>query len=159
MKLLISLAIALAGTAKPPRCEIYPTVAASDAWIARVQPLPPRQQLTALRQRLTCDARVRGPQPAAAICVSCLTAEGQRAYREAQEKRRLAEAADTRPVGITLFYLLDGQPIAANDTAQWQPRITRQFVRNISFVASKQAEIMGGSRAQNGMVFITTKKQ
>ena len=157
MRLAIILTIALL-TAKPaPRCGVYTTVAASDAWISRTKQLPLKQQVTALRQRLACDTRVRGRPLASAVCVSCLTAEGRRAYQERQEKRRLAEAADPRPPGVVLFYLLDGRPVALADTMQWQPFVTRQLVREITFLESDKAVVIGGTRAQDGMVSITTK--
>ncbi len=159
MRLAISLTIALLSIKPAPHCEVYPTVAASDAWLTRVKQLPLRQQVAALRQRLACDAQVRAHPLAAAICVSCLTAEGRRAYQEAQEKRQLAEAADPRPAGVVLFYLLDGHPVAPEATEQWQPLVTRQLVREISFLESANAVTIGGSRAQDGMVVITTKKQ
>lgn len=158
MRSIISLTIALLSVKPVPRCEVYTTVAASDAWISRMKQLPQRKQLTALRQRLACDARVRGRPLFTSVCVSCLTAEGRRAYQEAQEKRHLAEAADPRLPGIVLFYLIDGRPVAPTDTVQWQPLITRQRVQEIAFLASRQAEVIGGTRAQDGMVIITTKK-
>ncbi len=159
MRLAISLAIVLLSAKPAPRCEVYTTVAASDAWISRTKQLPLKQQVATLRQRLACDARVRGRSLAASVCVSCLTAEGRRAYQAAQEKRRLAEEADPRPPGIVLFYLIDGRPVAPADTAQWQPLITRQQVREIILLESEKAVIIGGTRAQDGMVSITTKKQ
>ena len=159
MRLVISLAIVLLSTKPIPHCEVYTTVAASDAWISRVKQLPLKQQVAALRQRLACDARVRGRPLPSYICVSCLTAEGRRAYQEAQGKRRLAEVVDPRPPGVVLFYLIDGRPVAPADMAQWQPFVTRQLVREITFLESDKAVIIGGTRAQDGMVSITTKKQ
>jgi hypothetical protein len=141
-----------------PPCQPYPTVAASDAWLTATRQLPLKQQIAALRQRLTCDARVRGRTYATSVCVSCLTAEGQRAHQAALEKQRQAEAADSRPPGIVLFYLIDGKIVAPTDTAQWQPLVTRQRVQEISFLESTKAESIGGTRAQDGMVIITTKK-
>jgi len=158
MRLIISLAIALLSATPAPQCEVYTTIAASDAWVSRTKQLPLKQQVGALRQRLACDARVRGRPLAGSICVSCLTAEGRRAYQAAQERSRLAEAADPRPPGIVLFYLIDGQPVAPADTAQWQPLVTRQLVREITFLESDKAVVLGGSRAQDGMVVISTKK-
>ncbi|RZK13604.1 MAG: hypothetical protein EOO56_26730 [Hymenobacter sp.] len=158
MKIFTSLAIALLSAKPVPRCEVYPTVAASDAWISRVKQLPQRKQLAALHQRLACDAHVRGRTYTIPVCVSCLTAEGRRAHQAAQEKQRLAEAADPRPPGIILFYLIDGRIVAPADTAQWQPLMSWQRVREIAFLESRQAEIIGGTRAQDGMVIITTKK-
>lgn len=154
MKLLL-LAYGLLG----PPCKVYPTVAASDAWVLATQQLPLKQQVAAVRQRLACDARTRGPVQAAALCVSCLTAEGQRAFRAAQEKQRQAEANDPRPLGIVLLYLIDGQVVAPADTAQWQPLVTRRQVQKIDLLVSKNATVMGGSRAQNGMVYITTQRR
>ncbi|RZK19406.1 MAG: hypothetical protein EOO56_14200 [Hymenobacter sp.] len=141
-----------------PPCSGYPTVADSDAWLTATRQLPLRQQLAAVRQRLACDARVRSHSPAAAICVSCLTAEGRRAHEAAQEKQRQAEAADPRPLGVVLFYIIDGQIVAPADTAHWQPLLTRQRVREITFWESQKALVMGGTRAQAGMVVISTKK-
>jgi hypothetical protein len=158
MKFLISLSIALLSVKPAPRCAVYATVAASDAWMSRVKQLSQRQQLVALRQRLACDAQVRGRAVAATVCVSCLTAEGRRAYQEAQQKRRLAEATDTRPAGVALFYLIDGRPVNPSDTAQWQPFVTQKLVRTITFLASAEAVVLGGPRAQDGMVAIATKK-
>jgi hypothetical protein len=108
---------------------------------------------------LACDARVRGPVPAAALCVSCLTAEGQRAFRAAQEKQRQTEAADPRPLGVVLFYLIDGQIVAPTDSVQWQPLVTRQQVQKIELLIGKNAAVIGGARAQNGMVVITTQRR
>jgi len=142
-----------------PPCHVYTTVAASDAWIVATQQLPLKQQVAAVRQRLTCDARVRGPVPAVAVCVSCLTAEGQRAFRAAQEKQRQAEAADPRPQGIVLFYLIDGRVVGPTDTAQWRPLVTRQQVQKIDWLTSEKAISSAGARAQGGMVSITTKQQ
>jgi hypothetical protein len=142
-----------------PPCHVYTTVAASDAWIAATQQLPLKQQVAAVRQRLTCDARVRGPVPAAAVCVSCLTAEGQRAFRAAQEKQRQAEAADPRPQGIVLFYMLDGRVLVPTDTAQWRSVVTRRRVQKINWLTSEKAVAVAGARAQGGMVVITTKQQ
>ena len=158
MRLAIILAIALLSAKLVPHCEVYTTVAASDAWLSRVKQLPLKQQVAAVRQRLACDARVRGRPLAGSVCVSCLTAEGRRAYQEAQEKRRLAEAADPRPPGVVLFYLIDGRLIAPVDTAQWQPLVTRHLVREITFLESEKAVVLGGSQAQDGMVSITTNK-
>ncbi len=154
MKLLL-LAYSLLG----PPCKVYSTVAASDAWIAATQRLPQRKQVAAVRQRLACDARVRGPVQAAALCVSCLTAEGQRAFRAAQEKQRQAEATDPRPLGVVLFYLIDGQVIAPSDTAQWQPLVAKRRVKEVALLASENAVATGGARAQNGMVIITTQRR
>jgi len=112
-----------------------------------------------VRQRLACDARVRGPVQAAALCVSCLTAEGQRAFRAAQEKQRQAEATDPRPLGVVLFYLIDGQVIAPSDTAQWQPLVAKRRVKEVALLASENAVATGGARAQNGMVIITTQRR
>ena len=122
------------------------------------QQLPLKKQVAAVRQRLACDARVRGRVPAAAVCVSCLTAEGQRAFRAALEKQRQAEAADPRPLGIVLFYLIDGKVVAPADTAQWRPLVTRQQVQKIAWLTSEKAAGIGGARAQDGMVIITTKQ-
>jgi hypothetical protein len=154
MKLLL-LGYALLG----PPCQVYPTVAASDAWMAATQQLPLKKQVAAVRQRLACDARVRGRVPAAAICVSCLTAEGQLAFRAAQEKLRQREAADPRPVGIVLFYLIDGRVVAPANAAQWLPLITRQQVQKIDWLPSEKAVSISGARAQDGLVIITTKQQ
>jgi hypothetical protein len=159
MKFLLSLTIALLSAKPAPHCEVYATVAASDAWMSHVKQLSQLQQLVALRQRLACDAQVRGRIAAAAVCVSCLTAEGRRAYQEAQQKRHLAEAADARPPGITLFYLIDGRPVDPADKAQWQPLVTRKLVQTITFIESEEAIVLGGPRAQDGMVAIATKKQ
>ena len=141
-----------------PPCQIYPTAAASDAWLVATQQLPFKKQVAAVRQRLACDAQVRSQVPAAALCVSCLTAEGQRAFRAALEKQRQAEATDPRPLGVVLFYIIDGRVIAPIDTAQWRPLVTRQRVRTIEMLVSEKARVIGGSRAQGGMVVITTKK-
>jgi hypothetical protein len=154
MKLLL-LAYSLLG----PPCKVYTTVAASDAWIVATQQLSLKKQAAAVRQRLACDARVRSPRQAAALCVTCLTAEGQRAFRAAQEKQRQAEAADPRPLGVVLLYLIDGQVVAPADTAQWQPLLTRRQVQKIDLLVSKNAAVVGGARAQNGMVFITTRRR
>jgi len=151
-------ALLLLCTLLGPPCQVYPTVAASDAWLTATRQLPLKRQVAALRQRLACDARVRGRVFTTSVCTSCLTAEGRRAYQAAQEKQRHAEAADPRPPGITLLYLLDGRIVAAVDTAQWQPVITRQRVREISFLESAKATAIGGTRAQDGLVIITTKK-
>lgn len=153
MKALLLLSILLA-----PPCQVYPTVAASDAWLTATRQLPLKQQVAAVRQRLACDARVRGRVYAAPVCVSCLTAEGRRAHQAAQEKQRQAEAADPRPLGIVLFYLIDGRIVAPTDTAQWQPLVTQRRVREITFWESDKAAAVGGTRAQDGMVVITTKK-
>jgi hypothetical protein len=153
MKLFL-LAYSLLG----PPCKVYPTVAASDAWIVATKQLPLKKQAAAVRQRLACDARVRGPVPAVALCITCLTAEGQRAFRAAQEKQRQAEAADPRPLGIVLLYMIDGQLVAPTDTARWQPLVTRRRIQEISLLDSEKAVAIGGSRAQNGMVFITTRQ-
>jgi hypothetical protein len=152
---LLFLCYALLG----PPCKVYSTVAASDAWLTATQQLPLRKQVAAVRQRLTCDAQVRGQVPAAAVCVSCLTAEGQRAFRAAQEKQRQAEAADPRPLGVVLFYLIDGNVVAPADEAQWRPLVTRQQVQKIDWLTSEKAMGIGGVRAQGGMVVITTKKR
>ncbi len=120
--------------------------------------LPLKKQVAALRQRLACDARVRGRAFSSSVCASCLTAEGRRAYQAAQEKQRQAEAADPRPLGVVLYYLIDGRIVAPADTAQWQPFVTRQRVQEISFLESNKAAVIGGTRAQDGMVIITTKK-
>ncbi len=141
-----------------PPCQTYPTVAASDDWLTATRQLPLRKQIVALRQRLACDARVRGRTYGAQVCVSCLTAEGRRAHQAAQEKQRQAEAADPRPPGVVLFYLIDGKIVEPADTAQWQPLVTRQRVREVSFLESAKAESLSGTRAQDGMVIITTKK-
>jgi len=153
MKLLL-LAYSLLG----PPCKVYTTVAASDAWIVATQQLPLKKRAVAVRQRLTCDARVRGPVPAAALCVSCLTAEGQRAFRAAQEKQRQAEANDPRPSGVVLLYMIDGQVVMPADTALWQPLVARRQLKEISLLISEKAVAIGGARAQNGMVFITTQQ-
>jgi hypothetical protein len=152
MHLLLSLIILLA-----PPCQVYPTVAASDEWLAATRQLPLKRQVAAVRQRLTCDARVRGRVFTTSGCTSCLTAEGRRAHQAAQEKQRQAEAADPRPVGVTLFYLIDGRIVAPADTAHWQLLVTRQRVREISFLESNKAIAIGGTRAQDGMVIINTK--
>lgn len=141
-----------------PPCQTYPTVAASDAWLTATRQLPLKKQVAALRQRLACDAHVRGRAFSSYVCASCLTAEGRRAYQAAQEKQRQAEAADPRPPGVVLYYLIDGRIVAPTDTAQWQPFVTRQQVREISFLESAKAVLIGGTRAQDGMVIITTKK-
>ncbi|HET9503522.1 MAG TPA: hypothetical protein VFO93_08270 [Hymenobacter sp.] len=117
-----------------------------------------KKQVAALRQRLACDARVRGRAFSSSVCASCLTAEGRRVYQAAQEKQRQAEAADPRPLGVVLYYLIDGRIVAPADTAQWQPFVTRQRVQEISFLESNKAAVIGGTRAQDGMVIITTKK-
>ncbi|RZK28825.1 MAG: hypothetical protein EOO63_10390, partial [Hymenobacter sp.] len=88
MKLLL-LAYGLLG----PPCKVYTTAAASDAWVTATQQLPLKKQVAAVRQRLACDARVRGRGYTSSVCTSCLTAEGRRAYQAAQEKQRQAEAA------------------------------------------------------------------
>ena len=154
MKLLL-LAYGLLG----PPCKVYTTAAASDAWVTATQQLPLKKQVAAVRQRLACDARVRGPVPAAALCVSCLTAEGQKAFRAAQQKQRQAEALDPLPLGVVLFYLIDGQVVAPADTARWQPLVTRRQVQKIDCLESKNAVVVGGTRAQNGMVVITTRRR
>jgi hypothetical protein len=149
---LLLLAYALLG----PPCKVYSTTAASDAWIVATQQLPLRKQVAAVQQRLACDAHVRGRVPAAAVCVSCLTTEGQRAFRATQEKQRQAEATDPRPLGIVLFYLIDGRVVASTDTAQWRSLVTRQQVQRITLLTSDKAAASGGARAQDGMVIITT---
>ena len=154
MKLLL-LAYSLLG----PPYKVYTTIAASDAWIVATQQLSLKKRVAAVRQRLACDARVRGPVPAAALCVSCLTVEGQRAFRAAQEKQRQTEAADPRPLGVVLFYLIDGQIVAPTDSVQWQPLVTRQQVQKIELLIGKNAAVIGGARAQNGMVVITTQRR
>jgi hypothetical protein len=137
---------------------VYSTVAASDDWSTATRQLPLKKQVAALRQRLACDARVRGRAFSSYVCTSCLTAEGRRAYQAAQEKQRQIDAADPRPLGIVLYYLIDGKVVAPADTAQWQPVITRQRVREIAFLESEKAIVIGGTRAQDGMVIVTTKK-
>jgi hypothetical protein len=137
---------------------VYSTVAASDAWSTATRQLPLKKQVAALRQRLACDARVRGRAFSSYVCTSCLTGEGRRAYQAAQEKQRQIDAADPRPLGVVLYYLIDGKVIAPADTAQWQPVITRQRVREIAFLESEKAVVIGGTRAQDGMVIVTTKK-
>lgn len=151
-------ALLFIGSLVAPPCQTYPTVAASDAWLTATRQLPLKKQLAALRQRLACDARVRGRAFGSYVCASCLTAEGRRAYQAAQEKQRQAEAADPRPLGVVLYYLIDGRIVAPADTAQWQPVVTRQRVREVSFLESTKAVIIGGTRAQDGMVIVTTKK-
>jgi hypothetical protein len=141
-----------------PPCQVYATVEASDAWLVATRQLSLKRQVAAVRQRLACDARVRGRGYTSSVCTSCLTAEGRRAYQAAQEKQRQAEAADPRPLGIVLYYLIDGRIVAPTDTAQWQPAVTRQRVREISFLESSKAIVIGGTRAQDGMVVITTKQ-
>jgi hypothetical protein len=57
-----------------------------------------------------------------------------------------------------LYYLIDGRIVAPADTAQWQPLVIRQRVQEIAFLESTKAAAIGGTRAQDGMVIITTKK-
>jgi hypothetical protein len=151
-------ALLLACSLLAPPCQVYSTVAASDAWLTATRQLPLKKQVAALRQRLACDARVRGRVFSSYVCASCLTAEGRRAHQATQEKQRQAEAADPRPPGVVLYYLIDGRIVAPADTAQWQPFVTRQRVQEISFLESTKAAVIGGTRAQDGMVIITTKK-
>ena len=141
-----------------PPCQPYPTVAASDAWLTATRQLSLKRQVAALRQRLACDALVRGRTYATSVCVSCLTAEGQRAHQATLEKQRQAEAADSRPPGIVLFYLIDGKIVAPTDTAQWQPLLAQRQIKEVSLLVSEKAVAVGGARAQNGMVFITTRQ-
>ena len=152
----MSLLLLLFTLLNPP-CQVYATVAASDAWVASVRQLPLKQQLAAVRRRLACDAGVRGPAPESAVCVSCLTAEGQRAYQVAESQRKMAEAADTRPRGVVLFYLVDGRPLDPSTTADWPKRLTKRNVRQINLLESQPAAALAGRRARYGLVQITTQ--
>ncbi|RZK19287.1 MAG: hypothetical protein EOO56_14460 [Hymenobacter sp.] len=140
-----------------PPCQVYSTVAASDAWVASVRQMPLEQQLAAVRQRLACDAGVRGPAPESAVCVSCLTAEGQRAHQIAENQRKIAEIADTRPRGVVLFYLVDGRPLDPSANADWPKQLAKRNVRQISLLESQPAAALAGRRARYGLVQIITQ--
>ena len=147
------------GAARGPShsaCTVYSTVAASDAWLAKVSQLPLRQQVAALRRRIGCDVGVHGQVFEAGVCVSCLSTEGKQAYQAAQEKRRLAAAADARPRGITLAYIVDGQWLTTEGIAAIQQAITNKNIKQLSFIESGAAVAIGGTRAQNGLVVLTT---
>ena len=139
-------------------CQVYTTTEASDTWMATTRRLPLGQQLAAVRQRLACDAGVRGHTFETSVCLSCVSAEGRRAYQATQEKQRLAEAADTRPRGITLYYVLDGRPLAAAELANLQQVLSKKVVKELTLLDASSAAAIGGTRAADGMVVITTKK-
>jgi hypothetical protein len=139
-------------------CEVFTSVASSDAWVAKVRSLPLKQQVVALRQRMACDTKVRGYVFSPSVCLTCVSAEGQRAYRAQQEQRRLAEAADPRPRGVVLYCMVDDQVFRAGSTTDFQRLVTKNSVKQISLLESVAAVAICGSQASEGAVLITTKK-
>ncbi len=162
MKLLASIFLLftsyLASAQASPACEVFTSVASSDAWLAKVRGLPLKQQVAALRQRMACDTNVRGYVLATSVCYTCLSADGQRAYSAQQAQRRQAEAADPRPRGVVLFCMVDDQVFRAGSTVDFQRLVTKSSVKQISLLESAAAVAICGSQASEGAVLITTKK-
>ena len=164
MKLLVIVSVFLlftsylASAQVSSACEVFTSVANSDAWLAKVRSLPLKQQVAALHQRMACDTQVRGYVPATSVCHTCLSADGQRAYSAQQEQRRQAEAIDPRPRGVVLFCMVDDQVFWAGSAADFQRLVTKSSVKQISLLESAAAVAICGTQASEGAVLITTRK-
>jgi hypothetical protein len=162
MKLLASVFLLfapyLASAQSSPACEVFTSVANSNAWVAKVRGLPLKQQVAALCQRMACDAKVRGYVLTPSVCITCLSAEGKQAYLAQQEQRRQAEVADPRPRGVVLFCMVDDHVFRAGSTTDFQRLVTKSSVKQITLLESTAAVAMCGTQASEGAVLITTKK-
>jgi hypothetical protein len=162
MKLLASVLLLfttyLASAQASPACETFTSVASSDAWLAKVRSLPIKQQVTALRQRMACDTQVRGYVFTPSVCITCLSAEGKRAYLAQQQQRRQAEASDSRPRGVVLFCMVDDQVFRTGSATDFQRLVTNKTVKQITLLESAAAVAICGTQASEGAVLITTKK-
>ena len=157
LSLLFLLASSSVAAQTSPVCEVYPTVASSDAWQATVSHLPLKQQVAAVRQRVSCNPQVRGQKHETGVCFMGVSEAGRRAYEANQEKRRLAEAADPRPHSIVLFCTVDGQYIPADSVAQFERLATQKLVKKTVFYPSTETAIgIYGAQALEGMLVITT---
>lgn len=146
--------VALAQTT--PACQPFTTDASSNAWLTEVsrQPLP--QQVAAVRERAICDANVRDPSRDPKLCFTSVSAENQRIYARREAERRLA---DTRPVGATLLYIVDGRTLLADLVAHLRQLVTVGSVKAISFLHETAETAIYGTRGASGVVVITTKKR
>jgi hypothetical protein len=162
MKLLASVFLLftsyLASAQASPACEVFTSVANSDAWLANVRSLPLKQQIAALRQRMACDTKVRGYVFTPSVCLTCLSAEGKRAYQAQQEQRQQAEAADPRPRGVVLYGMVDDQVFRTGSATDFQRLVTHKSVKQITLLESAAAVAICGTQASEGAVLITTKK-
>jgi hypothetical protein len=162
MKLLASVFLLfiayLASAQSHPPCDVFTSVASSDAWVAKVRSLPLKQQVTALRQRMACDTQVRGYVFTPSVCITCLSAEGKRAYLAHQEQRQQAELADPRPRGVVLFCMVDDQVFRAGSATDFQRLVTKSSVKQMTLLESTAAVAICGTQASEGAVLITTKK-
>jgi TonB-dependent SusC/RagA subfamily outer membrane receptor len=132
----------------------YLSTARSDAWIDSVRRLPLPQQLAAVHQRMLGDTVYRGFQPA-----GCRVLIGTASGRPAPAAVRLTNlAADTRPIGVTLLYIVDDYPSAANTTAgvaEFWRRVAARSIRQVTLLQGAAAAAIYGSRGANGVVFLS----
>ncbi|WP_223650726.1 hypothetical protein [Hymenobacter psoromatis] len=129
----------IAAQAAPP-CALY-TAASSDTWITALKHRPLQQQVLLVRQRFTCDARTRGMRPI-----------GDRIT-----PTHLHWDTDPRPEGVTLLYVVDGQVIAHDSTAQFLHLVTVQSVKTLDLVSGRTATALYGYQGVNGIAVVTTK--
>jgi hypothetical protein len=139
-------------------CEVFTSVANSDAWLAKVKGMPLPQQVVALRQRMACDTKVRGYVLPPSVCVTCLSAEGKQAYLAQQQQRQQAEVADPRPRGVVLFCMVDDQVFRTGSVTDFRRLVTKKSVKQITLLESNAAVAICGTQASEGAVLITTKK-
>ena len=130
-----------------PTCQPLPTVASSNAWLAETSRQPLAQQVAAVRQRATYDANVHDPSRDPKLCLVSVSEEVRR-------------QADTRPVGVTLLYIVDGRPLQTDSVARTvRQLVTVSLVKTIQFLSGTSATAIYGTRGTNGTVFITTKQR
>ncbi|MGI4872757.1 MAG: hypothetical protein ACRYFX_16480 [Janthinobacterium lividum] len=137
---IICFTVSLIAAQSVPPCTLY-TAASSDAWVAAIKPRHLEKKVVAVRERFACDAKTRGMRPI-----------GDRIT-----PTHMHWDKDPRPDGITLLYVVDGQVIEHDSTAQFLKLVTAQSVKTLDLVSGRTATALYGSQGVNGIAVVTTK--
>lgn len=136
------------GQAVPVASAVAPAISAA-AWVAQVQPLPPGEQLVALRERLRVEAaRPLRHGPPTPVCTMPLTA-AQRASRVA-ERRQVPP--DTANLEYPLVYVVNGRSVNAHEAAA---AVGAAAVTRLTILTGAVAGALFGSHGSSGAVVLT----
>jgi hypothetical protein len=138
----------------PTLGQTQPTliVTNSSVWLDSVQQLSLSQQVVAVRQRAWRDTLLAPYQTP--VCRM-----GMSAAARSTAARELP--VSTKPQGLPLLYVVNGQPFYNNDVAtikRLQQALRSHPIKQVTFLRDVTACAMHGSRAANGVVVLSSTK-
>jgi TonB-dependent SusC/RagA subfamily outer membrane receptor len=137
----------------PTLAQTHPTLLITDSsvWLDSIQPLSLSQQVVAVQQRAWRDTLLAPYQPP--VC--------RMGQSVAERNAAQARPVFSKPWGLPLLYVVDGQPFYNNDVVtitRLQQALRSHPIKQVTILRDMTAAALYGGRAANGVVVLSSTK-